>query len=115
MNITNFTKTKDALPNEGELIIAFLPMLECPETKQVTGMTAVAVYYKENSSFNVNDKKIEIPAGWYYADALPYRGDDGIVRLSNTLVPLRFEPVLWQQLNIYKEANKPSASLIQRH
>ena len=115
MNITEFTKTEDDLPMEGELIIAFLPMLECPETKQVTGMTAVAVYYGEGSAFNVSDVKHPIPAGWYYADALPYRGEDGIARLSNTLMPLRFEPLLWKQLNIYKEAPKPKITIIQKH
>ena len=114
MNITEFTKTSDSLPNEGELILAMLPLLESPETKQVIGMTAVAVYYKSGSKFNVNGDELEINEGWYYADALPYRGEDGLVRLSNTLMPLRFEPTIWKQLNIYKEYNqKPTPSAIQ--
>ena len=78
MNITEFTRTEDSFPVEGELTIAFLPMLECPETKQVTGMTAVAVYYGEGSAFNVGKIKNEISPGWYYADAVPYRGEDQI-------------------------------------
>ena len=113
MNITEFNRIEDGLPREGDPVIAFLPFLESPETKEVIGMTAIALYYGEGSSYQVNGETIAIPEGFYYSDALPYRDDTGRVKLSNTLMPLRFQPTLWKELKIFKEAPTKSASPIQ--
>jgi hypothetical protein len=77
------------------------------------GLTACAVYYGDGSSYNVNGEVHPIAKGYYYADAIPYRGEDGVTRLSNALMPLRFEPTVWKQLNIIKSEIKPIGKSIQ--
>ena len=102
MKINDFNKVSEKLPLEGEHVIAFMPMLECPQTKQVKGMMAIALFFAVPAEFNFNGEQSTHPSGWYYADAVPYKDDTGEIKLSNKLMPLRFEPLLWTEFNVIK-------------